>query len=110
MAKYVGAGGIGVVLQDQGGTDYVKAQMYLECHGEEYDLSMTNSQGDHPLQHLPSLQEPQQDRGVQHHPVCLGVHHLPSRPWVHLYQEGRQDQQVQDYPRACEEGDIAVMK
>lgn len=66
---------------------------------EEHDLSKTNSQKDHPLQHLPSLQESQQDHGDQHHPVCLGVHRLPSHPLVHLYQEGRQDQQVQDYPR-----------
>lgn len=57
-----------------------------------------NLQEDHPLQHLPSLLVPQQDRGAQHHLVCRGVHHLPSHPWVHLYQEGQRDQKVQDFP------------
>ncbi len=37
VAKYVGTGGTGVVLQDQCGTDYVKAQKCLKCYVEEYD-------------------------------------------------------------------------
>lgn len=63
------------------------------------NMFKVNSQGDRPLQDLPSLREHQQDHGAQHHPVFLGVHRLPLHPWVHLYQGGRRDQQVQDYPR-----------
>lgn len=63
---------------------------------------MKNPQGDHPRQRLPSLQKVRQHHGDQRHPVCLVAHHLPSHPWVHLYQGGRQVQQVQDYPRIAQ--------
>lgn len=71
---------------------------------EDSDKNMTGLQGDHPLQDLPSLLRHQQDHGVQDHLVCPGGRHLPSHPWVRLYQEGRRGQQVQDYPTSCMEG------
>lgn len=57
-----------------------------------------NLRGDRPLRRLPSLPKVRRHHGGRRRPVGPAVHRLPSRPWVHLYQEGRQDQQVQGYP------------